>query len=49
MIALSIVNSENFETDKVKLKELFANIQLNENIRGESLSIEQFAKLSNLL
>ena len=36
-------------TDKVKIKEIFDNIGLDINTRGEKLTIEQFAKLSNLI
>src|SRR5699024_7215079 len=36
-------------TDKTKIKEIFDNIGLDMNIRGEKLTIEQFAKLSNLI
>ena len=35
--------------DKKKAKELILSIGLNENIRGEALTIEQFADLSNQL
>ena len=36
-------------TDKTKIKEIFDNIGLDINTRGEKLTIEQFAKLSNLI
>lgn len=35
--------------DKIKLKEIFDNIGIDMNIRGEKLTIEQFAELSNLI
>lgn len=36
-------------TDKVRIKEIFDNIGIDMNIRGEKLTIEQFAELSNLI
>lgn len=36
-------------SDKNDLKMIFEELNLNEEIRGEKLSIEQFAKLSNLI
>lgn len=35
--------------DKEKLKEILIKAEIDENIRGERLTIEQFAKLSNLI
>ena len=35
--------------DKEKLKEILTKAEIDENIRGERLTIEQFAKLSNLI
>lgn len=36
-------------TDKERIKEIFDNIGIDMNIRGEKLTIEQFAELSNLI
>ena len=36
-------------TDKEKIKRIFRNIGIDEGVRGEKLSIEEFAKLSNLI
>lgn len=45
----SIVNSGYFNIGKDDLKKLLISLELDENIRGENLSLRQFAKLSNLL
>ena len=34
---------------KEKIKQILNELNLSENIRGESLSLEQFASLSNML
>lgn len=36
-------------TDKEKIKRIFNEVEIDEGIRGEKLSIEKFAKLSNLI
>lgn len=44
----SITNSGLFKS-KDKLKNIFAEMNLTDNVRGETLSMEQFAELSNLI
>ena len=34
---------------KEKIKQILQDLNLNENIRGESLTIEQFAQIANKL
>ena len=36
-------------TSKEKIKEILINLNIDENVRGENLSLEQFAQISNLL
>ena len=36
-------------TSKDKIKEILHGLQIEENVRGENLTLEQFAKISNLL
>lgn len=35
--------------DKQKLKEILEKLQINENIRGENLTLKQFAQIANLI
>ena len=35
--------------DKQKLKEIWEKLQINENIRGENLTLKQFAQIANLI
>lgn len=45
----ALSNAGYFKKSKEELKELLAKIGIDENQRGETLSLEQFARLSNLL
>ena len=42
-------NAGYFSIDKEEIKKILINIGLDENQRGETLSLEQFAQLSNLI
>ncbi len=45
----ALLNSGNFIANKEKLKEILADMDIGENQRGETLTLEQFAELSNRL
>ena len=45
----ALCNSGSFSKDKEQIGEILKNMGLDENQRGETLTIEQFAELSNLL
>jgi 16S rRNA (adenine1518-N6/adenine1519-N6)-dimethyltransferase len=45
----SLFNSGFFRADKEKLKEILSEMGIGENQRGETLSLQQFAELSNRL
>jgi len=45
----AISNSGYFMADKEEIKKILGNMGINERQRGETLTIEQFAELSNLL
>jgi len=45
----ALANSNKFSADKEKIKEILLRMGINENIRGESLSISQFAQIANEL
>lgn len=43
----ALTNSGGFNKSKEEIREILINLNINENARGETLSIEQFASLSN--
>ncbi|OON93580.1 MAG: 16S rRNA (adenine(1518)-N(6)/adenine(1519)-N(6))-dimethyltransferase [Candidatus Epulonipiscium fishelsonii] len=45
----TLVNSLSSEFDKEKIKNILAEMDLNVNIRGEALSLKQYANLTNLI
>ena len=43
------MNVEGLNVSKEKIKEVLARMELSETVRGETLTLEQFAQLADLL
>lgn len=45
----TLINSLSTVVDKEKLKQILKEVNINENVRGETLTLEQFAQIANKL
>lgn len=45
----TLINSLSTVVDKERLKEILRDLNINENVRGETLTLEQYAQLANKL